>query len=529
MGNLFARPRRNSTAQFDNIPDGVPVAEATVVQPTRTPSSNAGAADTAASPCALSISADKVSLSSTEAQSILAMLSIKAPTAPNDVERAPLDLVACIDKSGSMHGEKMRLMRQTLELLVTRAGLNANDRISLVTFDNMVKVELPLSRMDGDGKAKAEGVVKQVRPGATTNLSGGALKAIDVLDASAEASWPFWDAKKSDGRTRAVMLFTDGLANEGIREPGRLCQAVNGALQAASAKLGGPISLITFGFGADHNENCLRALANESGSGGLYYYVKDADAIPDAFADCLGGLTSVVAQNATLSLDTIGEGVEVKRILGSTYKRDENGAILLGDLFSEDSKDVLVELTLPRLSTPNAEPTPIVNATLKAFNITRSAPDAITASLRIARPEVTPPDQPVNTSLDEQRNRIEAAEAMEEASRMADAGDLAGGRNRLALARQHIFSSATSGEAFSASLMSQVAEVEDTFSSEVQYRSVGSKMAKMQSLSHQRQRANHSNVGDYGAGAKRKAAMKAAWGLSSIGSFAGKGNDSDSD
>merc|ERR1712167_205260 len=96
-------------------------------------------------------------------------------------------------------------------------------------------------------------------------------------------------------------------------------------------------------------------------------------------------------------------------------------------------------------------------------------------------------------------------------------GDLAGGRNRLALARQHIFSSATSGEAFSASLMSQVAEVEDTFSSEMQYRS------------HQRQRANHSNVGDYGAGAKRKAAMKAAWGLSSIGSFAGKGNDSDSD
>ena len=65
-------------------------------------------------------------------------------------------------------------MRQTLELLVTRAGLNANDRISLVTFDNMVKVELLLSRMDADGKAKAEGVVKQVRPGATTNLSGGA-------------------------------------------------------------------------------------------------------------------------------------------------------------------------------------------------------------------------------------------------------------------------------------------------------------------------------------------------------------------
>merc|ERR1719359_2775925 len=106
-----------------------------------------------------------------------------------------------------------------------------------------------------------------------------------------------------EGRTRAVMLFTDGLANEGIRDTAQLCAAVNGALSAASAKLGGPISLFTFGFGADHNESCLRALATGSGAGGLYYYVSTAEDIPNAFADCLGGLTSVVAQNASLSLE----------------------------------------------------------------------------------------------------------------------------------------------------------------------------------------------------------------------------------
>ena len=108
-----------------------------------------------------------------------------------------------------------------------------------------------------------------MRPGSTTNLSGGALQAIDVLDASAAADAPA--AKEAggekQGRTRAVMLFTDGLANDGIRETPRLVSAVNGALAAASAKLGGPISLFTFGFGADHNEDCLRSLATGSGAG----------------------------------------------------------------------------------------------------------------------------------------------------------------------------------------------------------------------------------------------------------------------
>merc|ERR1719240_1038455 len=115
------------------------------------------------------------------------------------------------------------------------------------------------------------------------------------------------------------MLFTDGLANEGIRDPTQLQQAVSGALAAASAKLGGPISMYTFGFGADHNETCLRNLATASGAAGMYYYVSTAEDIPNAFADCLGGLTSVVAQNTTLSLEPLGSGVSVARVLGNTY------------------------------------------------------------------------------------------------------------------------------------------------------------------------------------------------------------------
>jgi hypothetical protein len=117
-------------------------------------------------------------------------------------------------------------------------------------------------------------------------------------------------------------------------------------------------------------------------------------------------------------------------VLGSSYSRDAEGAVVLGDLFADDAKDVLIELSLPALPAPIAAE-PVLTASLRAFNVARSAPDVVEATLEVARPEATPADQPVNAALDAQRNRIETAEAMETASRMADAGDIAGGRSML--------------------------------------------------------------------------------------------------
>ena len=65
--------------------------------------------------------------------------------------------------------------------LVLRGGLKEGDRISLVTFDARVSLELPLTRMDAAGRAQAETTIKRLHTGSTTNLSGGALQAIDVL------------------------------------------------------------------------------------------------------------------------------------------------------------------------------------------------------------------------------------------------------------------------------------------------------------------------------------------------------------
>jgi len=559
MGPAFSRSRsrpntssasdvtihvQESATEASLVATGIPVAEPSLTTPAMPPAMPEAGSTT------LTISSERSAIAYDAPQSLLAMLSIKAPAAPAELKRPAMDLVAVVDRSGSMQGQKMRLMKQTLELLVNRSGLKESDRVSLVSFDREVKLELPLTSMSHDGKVMADLVVKRMEPGSTTNLSGGALKAIDVLDASTDAMppptngaktesrtrWmpPPTNGAKTESRTRAVMLFTDGLANEGIRDTGALVVAVNNALASASAKLGGPISIFTFGFGADHNEDCLRSLATNSGASGLYYYVASSEDIPNAFADCLGGLTSVVAQNATLSLSALGDGASISRVLDNqTYKRDADGSLVLGDLFAEDEKDVLVELSLPALPTPAELLTPILRAELRSFSVTRAAPEQAETVLALRRPTTTPADQPANTALDAQRNRIEAAVAMEEASRLADSGNLAAGRHRLAAMKRKIQDSPSNQCPLSLALVGEAEQLEVTYQTADLYRTVGSKFSKMQAASHLRQRATHSNPQTYKSGASRKAELKANW-MASISSSSSRpaaaaGHDSDSD
>jgi len=527
----FSRIDSPHTADVPSAPPpvapviGMPVANA-VVMPMPMP-----AAD---SKLQLAVCAEKHSIAFGEEQTLLAMLSLRAPAAPAEVKRPPMDLVACIDRSGSMRGDKIELMKKTLELLVRRTGLNGDDRVSLVTFDSTVRLDMPLEPMSANGRSKAEAVISGLRPGSTTNLSGGALKAIDVLEQSAERAGMLTtlfhkaDGAHAAGRTRAVMLFTDGLANEGIRETPKLVTAVGNALAGASARLGGPISLFTFGFGRDHSEDCLRALANGSGAGGLYYYVACAEDIPNAFADCLGGLTSVVAQNASVTLQGLG-GASVGRVLGSTYTRDAEGALALGDLYADDAKDLLVEIKLTKLAAAVGaadEGARVLRAQLRAFNVATCAPEVVTATLEIARPPATPADQPVNEALDAQRNRLETAEAMECATRLADSGDVAAGREMLRAVRQRMAESISAAVPMSRQLMAECESLESTYENAARYQAEGSKMSKMSAMSHARQRANHLNVDTYGGGGKRKAALKASW-MSSIASVSGHGSDSD--
>lgn len=349
----------------------------------------------------------------------------------------------------------MTMMKETLSFLAAK-GLQQNDRLGIVTFDSEIATPLRMTTMDASGRRAAKTAIDAINPRGTTNLSGGLLRSISLVTGRVDnpvtsarsclpQSWRRWfksigwRAAAAAGTTtlkapqvaRAVLLFTDGQANGGITDKGKLIAAAATAVGEAAAA-GAPVTLFTFGFGNNHNDALLRGLAERAN--GQYYYVNRADDIPLAFADALGGLVSVVAQNTTLTLRAVAGEATLGRPRCEYPVAMEGGAactVTLGDLFSEDEKDVLLTLALPMLAQPRDGRAAAVHATLRFFSVAQKRVVEESATLEVARPASTPEGQPVSAKLEEQRVRVEMAAAMAKAQERADAGHVLEGRDML--------------------------------------------------------------------------------------------------
>jgi Ca-activated chloride channel family protein len=137
------------------------------------------------------------------------------------------------------------------------------------------------------------------------------------------------------------LLLTDGLANLGITDPGRLTAM-------ARQKREEGITTTTMGVGLDFNEDLLVQMASQGG--GAFYFIDDPDQAPDIFAEELGDMQTVVGQNLIITL-TPGPGVRFVRQLHAYPKdeRDHKITFHLGDLHADETKQLVLELQVPGL------------------------------------------------------------------------------------------------------------------------------------------------------------------------------------
>lgn len=446
--------------------------------------------------CTLTSRAERTNFESAAEASPLAMFSLLAPAHTVHQSRAPLEIVCVVDRSGSMGGNKITLMKKTLSLLVSRGGLDARDKVGIVTFDDTVQTALPLTAMDPAGRAKASSVVDAISIGGTTNLSGGLLQGLDMLCRSANNE-TLDDAADGDGEaavmvseaSRTCLLFTDGRANVGITQCDQLLEAASSVLKSVPG-----VMIYTFGYGSDHDEDLLRDLAKQTT--GLFYHIDQPDAIPAAFADCMGGLVSTVAQNATLELVALGgrkRSVSLAGVVGGAYKSEltDDGSrltIQLGDLYADDAKDVLLHLRLAVLADPSPLPQVVVEGVLRYFNVSTKRMEEATAGLALARPAEAP-IEPADIQLDEQRNRCEVAAAIERATSLADAGDIAAGRELLEEAVAKLNRTASCDTPLSRALVGDLRRLALDYEDVRVYRSCGSKRSKGSAMCHAQQRS----------------------------------------
>jgi Ca-activated chloride channel family protein len=252
------------------------------------------------------------------------LVELTAPPAPNALERPPLDLVAVLDRSGSMSGDPLEGVKAAAELLVRLLG--PADRLAVVTFDGEVALELPLAH-HGD---EALAVIRGISVGGSTNLSGGWLKAREVLaDARTDA-------------TRRIVLLTDGEANVGITGADALADLAHEAAE-------GGITTTTIGYVVHVDEEGLAAMA-AAGRGNTYWSA-GADETPQIFGQEFDGLAAVVAQNVSVEIRP-SDSVQVVGVLNDYRVTTVDGGVqvAVGDAFADETRRVVAKLWVPGLS-----------------------------------------------------------------------------------------------------------------------------------------------------------------------------------
>ena len=238
--------------------------------------------------------------------------------------RKPLNVSVVLDRSGSMGDEqKIEYAKSALTSLIRQ--LSDKDILSVVIYDDIVEVLRQAGRV-GD-KRELLRLIDKVYPRGSTNLGGGMVEGYRQVERFASKEF-----------TNRVILLSDGLANQGITDPQRLNKI-------ARKNRSHSISLTAMGVGLDYNENLMVGLAEHGG--GNYYFIEHPRSIAHILNREFDALSSILAQNATIEI-SLGRGVRLVDVIGYQWSQEgDRCKISLGDLPSEMTSEMTLELQVP--------------------------------------------------------------------------------------------------------------------------------------------------------------------------------------
>jgi len=337
-----------------------------------------------------------------------AIIEITAP-APRNLERAPIDAVVVIDRSGSMAGQPLEQVKAAVTSLFRQLG--PDDRLAVVTFDSNVDVVLPLDRHE---VATASDAIGRIRSGGSTNLSGGWLEALRLLTTDPRP-----------GAVRRIITLTDGHANNGITAIEELAPIVGGAR-------GQGVTSSFIGFDDGYDERFLAGLADAGG--GDDYWCDGPDKAAEVFDHEFGGLARVVAQNLRVSVTPSAHTAHTG-LLQDLPASDLPGGgfeLSLGDCFGDEVRRVVLRLH------PAADLN-IGQAVFADVRITWAALGAEPGLHTVTVPLIIEVDPDADLDSDEVIDpevvahvlELDAARAQREAAEFADRGDFEGAAQRL--------------------------------------------------------------------------------------------------
>ena len=265
-------------------------------------------------------------LTVSQSQKVYLLARFVAGPPPKNLQRRPLNISLVIDRSGSMSGAKIDYTQQAAQFLVQ--NLSAQDTLSIVLYNDKIETLVPPDMVVHKDSIMQR--LERIRVSGTTNLSGGWLEGCQHVA-----------NRFDDDHLNRVILMTDGLANRGVTDAEQL-------ITMAQQKYDEGVSTTTMGLGKDFNEDLMMAISHAGG--GAFYFIESPEVAPLIFKEELQGLLNVVGQNLTIRIEQTKHVKAIKQL--NAYPTQTQGAEMifrLGDIFGDEVKTLVLELTIPAL------------------------------------------------------------------------------------------------------------------------------------------------------------------------------------
>lgn len=265
----------------------------------------------------------RAAVSSDRPSTLDVLVRIIPPAIELKLKRPALNLSLVIDRSGSMKGQKIDLVRQAACYAVQQ--LRPNDRISVIVFDRAIHTLV--NSTQAEDKANIIYQIQQIEPGCGSALHAGWLAgAMQVVK------------HLNPEHLNRVILLSDGLAGVGERN-----NQVIGTDVYDLAQRG--VSTTTMGVGNAYYENLLMVMARQGG--GQYYYIASSQKLPTIFRTELQDLIATIGHTVTLAINPQGS-VELEDVL-SDLTCDSRGQFQLPNLVMGNALEVVVRLHVPQI------------------------------------------------------------------------------------------------------------------------------------------------------------------------------------
>lgn len=398
--------------------------------------------------------------------------------------RVPVDLVTVLDVSGSMSGTKLALLKRAMGFVVQHLG--PSDRLSVIAFSSTARRLFPLRRMTEAGRQQALQSINSLFSNGGTNIAEGLRKGAKVL---LDRRW--------ENPVGSIILLSDGQDTYTINSPPSGINSQSNYQSLLPVSIRGTyvrVPVHAFGFGADHDASLMHSISENSG--GTFSFIEAENVIQDAFAQCIGGLLSVVVQQLWLDVECVHPSLHMSSIKAGSYPKNmsaskRKGSISVGDMYAEEERDFLVTINIPVDESCCIEMSLLRVSCLYKDSITKEMVTLEEASqVKIQRPDIAE-QLVVSIEVDRQRNRMCAAEAMAEARAAAEHGDLAGAVSILDSCRKSLLESAASlaGDRLCVALCAELKEMQDRMANRRLYEESGRAYVLSGLSSHTWQRA----------------------------------------